>query len=351
MVDNRSERNWLVTGSLVFLAAVAASLVLHYTSAIMIPFVLAIFIVQIVAPVMDFLILKLKFPKMVAVAISLVVVFLFIGVLIYLVADMIQNIVVTASQYSQNFTALLTRIFELAKEWDINIEQGQIIKELQSIVPKYASSTFGSAFGFLTSLLFVIIFVLFLLLGRDPHKIRTGMYADMDKKLRRYIVTKLVLSAITGFLVWVILSYFDLKLAAVFGLMAFLLNFIPSIGSIIATLLPLPIAFAQYPDRPFLIGAIILAPGIVQFIIGNVIDPKVTGEGLNIHPVVIILSLAFWGMIWGPVGMLLAVPVTAIIRIILMQTQTLKPVGDLLAGILPEPEEEEAEKNENAKTL
>ena len=131
------------------------------------------------------------------------------------------------------------------------------------------------------------------------------------------------------------LAAFKLELAAVFGMLAFLLNFIPSIGSIVATLLPIPIAIAQF-QNPWLIGLVVAIPGIIQIGIGNVIEPKMMGSGLNLRPVVILLALSFWGLIWGPVGMFLSVPMTAMIRIVLMQIETLRPLGMLMAGQLPE---------------
>ena len=99
------------------------------------------------------------------------------------------------------------------------------------------------------------------------------------------------------------------------GVMAFLLNFIPSVGSVVSTLLPLPIALIQF-DSMTVVALVILLPGIVQFTIGTVIEPLFMGEGLDLHPVTILISLVVWGVIWGVVGMLLAAPITAIVRIV-----------------------------------
>ena len=74
---------------------------------------------------------------------------------------------------------------------------------------------------------------------------------------------------------------------------------------------------------------------VIQMAVGNVIEPKIMGQGLKLHPIVILLALAFWGLLWGIIGMLLAVPITAAIRIILMQFETLRPIARLLAGQLP----------------
>ena len=115
--------------------------------------------------------------------------------------------------------------------------------------------------------------------------------------------------------------------------MTFLLNFIPVLGAIIAVLLPIPVAFLQFSDPSYIIF-VILFPGIVHIIIGNIIEPKLFGETFGLHPVTIILALILWGMLWGITGMLLAAPLTAIIRITFDQFETTKPFSLLLSGQL-----------------
>ncbi len=116
--------------------------------------------------------------------------------------------------------------------------------------------------------------------------------------------------------------------------MAFLLNFIPSIGSVVATLLPLPVALIQF-DSGVMIALVVLLPGVVQFTIGNIVEPLIMGEGLDLHPVVILMALVFWGLLWGVVGMLLAAPITAVLRIVFARLRITRPLADLMAGRLP----------------
>ena len=125
--------------------------------------------------------------------------------------------------------------------------------------------------------------------------------------------------------------FLGLDLALIFGTLTFLLNFIPTIGSIIAVLLPLPVAFLQF-DAPIMIVLIIILPSIVHTIIGNIIEPKVFGQAFDLHPVTIIIALISWGMLWGITGMLLAAPLTAIMRISFDQFETTKPLALLLSG-------------------
>jgi AI-2 transport protein TqsA len=106
------------------------------------------------------------------------------------------------------------------------------------------------------------------------------------------------------------------------------------LGSIVATILPLPIAIDQY-ESGWLILAAILLPGLANFFVAYFIEPKVMGHELQVHPVVIILALVILGLLWGVAGAFLAMPMAAILRITLMESDTLAPVADLMGGKLP----------------
>ncbi|MDF1744333.1 MAG: AI-2E family transporter, partial [Gimesia sp.] len=219
---------------------------------------------------------------------------------------------------------------------DLNVLKKETIAFMKSSVESIAVSTMQTALSFTTTSFFVAIFVIFLLAGRDPHTVvKNVIYWEIEQKIRSYISTKLILSLVTATLVGITLSLFGLELALVFAILTFLLNFIPSIGSVIATLLPIPVAFAQFSDNPWTIAGVILIPGAIQMVIGNGIEPKLMGEGLQLHPVTVLLALSFWTLLWGPIGAILAVPITAGIRIVLMRFESGKTAGNLLAGILP----------------
>ncbi|MGW8257186.1 MAG: AI-2E family transporter, partial [Thermoguttaceae bacterium] len=98
--------------------------------------------------------------------------------------------------------------------------------------------------------------------------------------------------------------------------------------------LPAQVALAWVTQRRP--GTVVAIPGALQMLIGNVIEPKLLGRGLELHPVTVLLVLAFWGLLWGYMGMVLAVPITAILRIVLMRFETTKTMGDLLGGHFPE---------------
>jgi AI-2 transport protein TqsA len=343
MTESRSDYSLLTTVSIMVLAAVAIAVALIYTRPVMVPFVLAIFVSYLVSPVVDFLRVRLRLPRVAAVAIALLIAAGLFTLLGLLVTTSTRNLldIENLRLYQEKIGDLATRFFGVLDRRDIDLGQDQFIEtlndpELLQNLPLLGAlqSTVGTALKLLTNGVLVFIFLIYLMVGRNPNKFREGFYAQIDSKIRSYLVIKFITSATTGLLTGIILALFGLPLALVFGVMAFLLNFIPSIGSLIATLLPLPIALIHF-DSGVAITLVILLPGAVQFTIGNIIEPLVMGEGLDLHPVTILLALVFWGLLWGVVGMLLAAPITGVLRIVLGRLEITRPVAELLAGRLP----------------
>tara|TARA_R110002124_G_scaffold16034_22_gene68912 strand:+ start:8210 stop:9421 length:1212 start_codon:yes stop_codon:yes gene_type:complete len=387
------EQAKVITGCLLLLSIIALAGVFYVTQAVLVPFVIAIFIATIVTPLVDLLVLKWKMPQIIAISLTLLLVlsfgFLICMTLIYSTQQVIYK---AENQYSEKFGIFINSVFEAAKEADdlpvrkleedtkepqpetpdqkeatpeapptVIVDDGEAVAAekpeigwfqkmgidldtlkkatmdyMRNSLKSIAVSTMQSALNFTTTSFFVAIFVIFLLAGRDPNAVvKNEIYFEIEQKIRSYISTKLVLSLITGTLVGVTLKLFGLELALVFAILTFLLNFIPSVGSVIATLLPIPVAFAQFSDSPWTIAGVILIPGGIQMAIGNGIEPKLMGEGLQLHPVTVLLALSFWTLLWGPIGAILAVPITAAIRIVLMRFESGRTAGNLLAGILP----------------
>ena len=415
LIHERKEQTYLTTVSLVILAFVALAVALVYTRAVMIPFVLALFIVAMVSPIEDVLVKILRIPRIIAIVVTLLAVIAIIALVFVLIAHAATTIVATGWEYSEGFAYMANKALEPIeylyqrepepvappaapndtgiaspepnkvesepqtlvlfpviaddgerttvemrpfveeppldantpsdpndiippeglKGRELRIDTKRIVMDMRNYIFNIVTNAFGTILGLISSTFFVLIFVIFLLLGRDPYGEHSRVYSEVVQKVRRYVGIKLVISSLTGLLVWATLSFLGLELAGVFGILAFLLNFIPSIGSIIATLLPLPIAAVQFHATPWLIIVVVAIPGVIQNLLGNLIEPKLQGEGLNLHPVTILLALSFWGLLWGIVGMFLAAPMTAALRVFLIQFRTLKPIGDLLAGELP----------------
>lgn len=185
------------------------------------------------------------------------------------------------------------------------------------------------------SLTVVLIFMFFLLLGASGDvRPTTGMWPVFEAKFREYLVTKTVISFFTGIAFALVLGLFGVPLALLMGVSAFLLNYIPNVGPIIASVLPIPLILVT-PELGIVgqVAAIVLSSG-VQVVSGSVVEPKVMGDSFQLHPIVILLSLMVWGMIWGLVGMLLAVPLTAAIKIALERIDRTRPIAEVMAGRL-----------------
>jgi AI-2 transport protein TqsA len=184
-------------------------------------------------------------------------------------------------------------------------------------------SAFASA---LSNAFLIVLTVIFILLESAgfPAKLR-AMSTDPDssveqfdtisENMKRYVAIKTTTSLATGVVVAIWLEIIGVDYPLLWGLLAFLLNFVPSIGSIIAAIPPVLLALVM--AGPGTAGLVALGFGVVNVVIGSVIEPKYMGEGLGLSTLVVFLSLLFWGWVLGPVGMLLAVPLTMAVKIVL----------------------------------
>jgi AI-2 transport protein TqsA len=187
--------------------------------------------------------------------------------------------------------------------------------------------------GVISNSLLVVIFMIFMIAGQGLQKAPTGsLWWEVETRIKRYLLTMLLTSGVTGVLVGLVLEILGVKAGWMFGFLAFLLNFIPNIGSIIATILPLPVALID-PELGLASKILVLAiPGGIQFVIGSIIQPKLMGGSLDLHPIVVLLSLIFFGTIWGIIGMFLAVPITAVVKILLERFGYTRAIAELIAG-------------------
>jgi len=216
------------------------------------------------------------------------------------------------------------------------IEAETLLKEMREQIPSFLKDSLNVCKNFVSSSTLVFLFCLFILLGRDPHtRVQNEIYAEIERSIQKYLNIKFFISLATGICVYLIFFFLGTHMAFLFGLIAFVLNFIPSIGSIIATIIPIPILIlTSEMTNTQLILAMVL-PTCVQQFFGNLLEPKLQGLGLQLHPVTILLALGFFGVVWGPVGMLLAAPITAALRIILLEFKMTQWMAQLMAGNLP----------------
>ena len=205
----------------------------------------------------------------------------------------------------------------------------------EGAVQGIAKKLSDAVFSVLSNGLLVMLFTAFLLAGSTTKtKPRTGVLGEIESRVQKYIGVKIVLSMLTGSLVYLVLQVLGVDYALSFGAFAFILNFVPNVGSGIATILPLPVVLLA-PEISATTAVLAIAiPLTIQMVIGNVIEPKVMGDTLGLHPIVILMALVFWGMLWGFSGMLLAAPMTAIAKIIFARIEVTKPIAGLMEGRL-----------------
>lgn len=160
----------------------------------------------------------------------------------------------------------------------------------------------------------------------------TSTFKEINEQIKKYIVSKILLNFSAGIIVTAILALFGLDFPIIWGMFTFLFNFIPTIGSAIALILPVLMVLIQFGSIGYalLIGLIIIG---VQTLIFNLLEPAIVGKSLNLNPLLILLSVLVWGYIWGIIGMLLAVPLTAIIKIIISNSESpdLQFISDLMS--------------------
>ena len=177
----------------------------------------------------------------------------------------------------------------------------------------------------------VVIFLYFMLMGKQP----TGPHmSELETSIRRYLLVKTLISVLTGVAHGIVLASLGVKPAVVFALFTFMLNFIPSLGPLISVLLPLPVLPLVPGIGPVGIAVVVLVPLVFNYVMGNIAEPRLMGWSLRLHPVTLLAGLIFFGMIWGLVGMFLATPILAVLRIWLERSTATSPIADALTGDL-----------------
>jgi AI-2 transport protein TqsA len=326
------------TLSLVTLAAIATGAALVWLGTVLVPFVLAFFLSVALGPVVRLLARRLKVPIPLAFVLSSLVGLALLAAFGTLVARSITQLQANQEVYQANVQGMLDRIQASSLMATLGLDEWLAGASLQESARGAAQATLGSLASILVGLtsqgMLVLIFVMFLMAGSARGSARNRTLGDVERRIRGYVSTKMSVSAMTGIGVWLILTLLGVEMALVFGLFAFLLNFVPNVGSLVATLMPLPIVLLGDYSTSVQVLAIIL-PGGVQFMVGNWLEPKLLGDSMDLHPVTILLALIFWGMVWGLVGALLATPLTAIVRILLDKEEITRPVAELMAGRLP----------------
>ena len=364
-----------VASTLLIIVAVFALLILG--KSLLIPFVIAVLIWYMIVALSHWIgelkPIKKYLPSWAKMALSTLVialVLLFVGGLI---ADNAQEMVNALPRYQDNIERLINRA-EKSFKFDISkllntpdLENApDMAGNLRSLLEQIDfTGLIGGLVNTLSAIagnaFLIIIYVIFIFFEQAvfprkvkalfPQKERYKQFEEVlesvNEAIRAYFSVKLTVSLITALASYLLMAFIGLDFAIFWAFLIFLLNFIPNIGSLIATIFPALIALIQYDTfTPFLI--VLIGVGAIQLIVGNFIEPRMMGSSLNISSLVVILALSLWGAMWGVAGMILCVPITVIMMIIFAQFPGTRPVAILLSekGELMDSLEEIHEANE-----
>ncbi len=318
--------------SLLILAGVATAGALIYTRAVMVPFVISLFLYFVISPGMKWLEKRLHVSKTFAMILSALAFLLTAALLFFLIYISVQRFVESAPLYRDRVLEFVGWGTTLLGKLDLSLDTSSLRETVRNLpLFSMAQNLSGAILSILGNAALVVIFVLFLILGEGSRKSTSTTLEEVGQRISRYVSTKAFTSFLTAFLVGIILLLFGVEMAFMFAVITLFLNFIPSIGSVVATLIPLPVVFLQFGFGGTFIVVFILT-GLVQFGIGNVLEPKMMGENLDLHPVTVLVFLMFWGFAWGVAGMFLAVPITVVLKIILNRIPSAQPLAELMAG-------------------
>ncbi len=331
----------LRTGSLLTIAALLALAAMHLLADVLVPFVLAAFGAMLLNPLVDALIRRYRWPRPVAVGATFLTGTLLLTSIIYAVASPAAGAAESLFEYGRSLeksvaNGLANLPFDLPPAWEAEAYTWASDFERSQLLP-YIGAAGGGVLSMLSDAGLILVFLLFLLLGRGDRPVPAeSTRGRIERRVQAYLAVTLAVSAATGLLVGFSLWILGVRLAWVFGAAAFVLNFIPVVGSALATLLPIPfILFGQELSTPVIVAAIGV-PAAIQFVLGNILAPKLLGDALQLSPVAVMLGLILLGAIWGLPGMVLSTPLLSVFAIAVDRSAEgvpmLRPLGDWLAG-------------------
>lgn len=312
------------------------------------PFLVAVLLSVLVAPVVLWL-EERRLPASVAVTIALVFVFAALAAFGALLTTAFAGYEEALPGYRSAMAERTTSTLSWLRDHGLQLESSQLTEILQPERFLDLSMNFlGGLVGAASNTALVLLTMMFVLLEATtfPKKIRIaiadpgddlGQWKSMLIVIQRYLAIKTVVSLVTGTAATLLLWALGVDFPLLWGMVAFLLNYIPTVGSIIASI-PAVITAIIQPDLGIGVAALVaLGYVVINTVFGSIIEPQLMGRRLGLSPLVVFISLAFWLWVWGPMGGLLSVPLTIVVRLVLERSEELHWVSVLL-GSSSEPE-------------
>ncbi len=337
------DNNKILSATSAIVLVFLVGLILRLAKPVFFPFFLAIFFYFILSPALDFL-TRLKIPRAVALFLIIAIAFSALYLLGVLVYSSGQEFASSFPEYAQRMGAFFSELTEKLERLSLHWDPGAWSKSLDTdrIAAVFLSSL-NKFFSFFSTFVLIFVFLIFMLAGRGklmvkveksfpPSRARkiTAVIENIDSQVQRYLLIKTGVSVISGVLAGVVLAAFGFRYAILFGFLTFLLNFIPSLGSIIA--ISFSSAMAAFQLASYWRGVwIFLILAALELLIANFLEPKLMGVGLGLSPLAVLFSLFFWGWLWGIPGMILAVPLMAIIKIGCANVPSLQFISEIIS--------------------
>src|SRR5208283_2781875 len=325
-MDDNGKRQVKVPVVLILAGFIIVVAGMKAASSILVPFFLAVFIAVICTPPLFWLQRK-GVPKVFALVLILVTI-LFVGVLFgALIGPPLDHFLRSLPGYQERLSTHVGTLISWLHEKGVNIPADEVPRAFNpGWVMSLAGGIFSALSGVLTNAFLILLAVTFILLEAAdlPKKLHVVLknperavstIERFSQGAKRYMVIKTLLSATVGLVIWLWLLILGVDYPVLWGTLSFLLNFVPNIGAILAALPVALLALVQLGVRSALLT--LLGFAVVHIVVGNIIEPRLTGKGLSLSTLVVFLSLVFWGWVLGPIGMILSVPMTSLVTIAL----------------------------------
>ncbi|MEA2099534.1 MAG: AI-2E family transporter [Campylobacterota bacterium] len=309
-------------------------------SEIIVSFLLSLFMAIILSPTYNFF-NKKALPNALSLTLVMGIFIIIITLVVKLIGSSAQEFQSNIGFYTQQLSSYYSTVVNFASKFGIEISVDEISSMINpNQVMSFSSSILQSIGGMFTNG-FVVLFTVAFMLLESSHFIQKIEFAsrgnntnshiyEIASKIKEYMVLKALISLLTGFVVWIALVLIGTDYAFLWAVIAFLFNFIPNIGSIIAAVPVILLTLVQLGS--FSAMMVMAVYVLVNVIIGSVIEPKVMGKGLGLSTLVVFLSLIFWGWLLGIVGMLLSIPLTIMLKIVLDANEDTKSFGVILGS-------------------
>lgn len=334
MMQSSGTKAIIVTAGLVIVTAG-----LKIGAPILVPLALAIFLAMITTPVVSWL-RRQGVPTVVAVPLVILMTFGAFAGLITVATQSLSQMRLAFPRYVAQFHAIEESFLATLRQWGLEVPSVLHVDWGGSAkLVDLASSALVGLAGIMSTVFLVLLITVFILFEANgfADKIRAAFAApDLDlsrytkivSEVQRYLAFKTVISLVTGLLVGLWVWFLGVDFPIFWGLIAFLFNYVPNVGSVVAAIPPIGLALVQLGMK----GAILTTIGYlaVNMVLGNMVEPALMGRKLGLSTLVVMISLVFWGWVWGPTGMLLALPMTMIVKIMLENSQDYRWIAVLL---------------------